>query len=112
MHLRLSPDRGAIRASRDDLCYVTVEAVDVAGNLVPNANMRVQFAVNGPARVAGVCNGDPLDTDSFQASNRRLYGGRALVILQPLPSATPNGVVRLEAIAPGLESAATAIALQ
>jgi beta-galactosidase len=112
VRLRLSPDRGTIHSSRDDLSYVTVEAVDAAGNLVPHANMRVQFAIKGEARVAGVGNADPLDTDSFQASSRRLFGGRALVILQPLSAAKPTETVQLEATAHGLASARAVITLQ
>jgi beta-galactosidase len=103
--LRLLPDRQLIHPSRNDLSYVTVEAIDAAGRLVPTASTRVQFSVEGLGEIAAVGNGDPTDTDSFQSPNRRLFHGRALVILRPTAAAKPNDTISLKASAPGLESA-------
>ena len=36
--IRLTADRQVIKSSRNDLAYITVEAIDDKGNLVPNAN--------------------------------------------------------------------------
>jgi len=45
--LRLTADRATIRADRNDLSYVTVEAIDEAGVRVPNAEIPVRFFVAG-----------------------------------------------------------------
>ena len=57
--LALHADRTSIRADGRDLAVVTVEHRDRAGRLVPTANHRVDFSVEGPGRILGVGNGDP-----------------------------------------------------
>lgn len=105
VRLRLTADRARIRNSRNDLAYVTVEAVDAAGTRVPDAAVTVRFEVGG-GELAAVGNGDPLDTASFQAHTRRLYDGRALAILRPHRL---NGAITLRATAPGLPSATVSV---
>jgi beta-galactosidase len=39
----LRPDRTRLKATRDDLSYVVVQVVDVAGRLVPDAVTPVNF---------------------------------------------------------------------
>ena len=57
--IRLTADRSEIKASRNDLSYVTVEITDEAGNLVPDADLPVQFKVDGAGELAAVENGNP-----------------------------------------------------
>ncbi|HLP75368.1 MAG TPA: glycoside hydrolase family 2 TIM barrel-domain containing protein, partial [Candidatus Paceibacterota bacterium] len=45
--LKLTADRSAIRADRNDLAYVTVEIVDEQGAVVPNAEIPVRFTLTG-----------------------------------------------------------------
>ena len=107
--LRLTPDRSRIRASRDDLSYVTVEAVDAAGAPVPDAEFPVDFAVSGAGELAAVGSGDPQDVSSFRAPRRKLFHGRALAILRPEGS---PGVVTLQASAEGLAPAAVTVSVE
>ncbi|HEX7584422.1 MAG TPA: glycoside hydrolase family 2 TIM barrel-domain containing protein, partial [Prolixibacteraceae bacterium] len=50
--IRLTADRSELKASRNDLSYVTVEVIDEAGNLVPNANLPIQFKIEGAGELA------------------------------------------------------------
>lgn len=81
--VKLTADRSELKASRNDLSYVTVEVVDENGNLVPNANLLIQFKVEGAGELAAVENGNPADMKSFRAPRLTTFNGRGLVILRP-----------------------------
>jgi beta-galactosidase len=97
--LRLGPDRSVLRADGQDLSFVTVEAVDAAGRLQPNAAAEVQFTISGPGAIVAVGNGDGMSKESYQGDHRSLFNGRAIVIVRT--SRTP-GSIRLGASAPGM----------
>ncbi len=98
--IRLTADRSDIKASRNDLSYITVEITDEAGKLVPNANLPVQFKVEGEGELAAVENGNPKDMKSFRSPQVTSFNGRCLVILRP--SGT-SGEIKLKAESEGLE---------
>jgi len=98
--IRLTADRSEIKASRNDLSYVTVEVTDVNGELVPDVNLPIQFKVDGAGELAAVENGNPSDMKSFRAAQVSSFNGRCLVILRP--SGTP-GEIKLKAESAGLE---------
>jgi beta-galactosidase len=100
--IRLAADRSTIRASRNDLSYVTVEVVDQDGNRVPNAAVPIHFTVTGAGELAATGNGAPNEPASFQAPFRTTYQGRCLAILRPNGGA---GKIKLEAEADGLKPA-------
>lgn len=104
--LRLSSDRTTLRADGQDLAFVTVEALDAAGRWQPQADQQIEFALDGPARIAAVGNGDGRDPAPYQGTRRKLYQGRALVVLR---SARQPGEIRLRATAPGLGEAVITI---
>ena len=79
--IRLIPDRSKIHADGMDLSYVLVEAVDKDGNLCPLANNKIELAITGPGRIAGVGNGNPQLFDSFQANYVNLFYGKAMLIV-------------------------------
>jgi beta-galactosidase len=95
----LEPDRASLRADGRDLSFVTVSVVDSAGVVVPAADASVRFGVEGPARIAGVDNGDAASHAPFQADSVRLSSGKALVILR---AGRDAGVVTLTATSEGL----------
>jgi beta-galactosidase len=72
------------RRSLNDLAFVTVQIVDLEGKLVTDANIPVQFRIEGARmRLAGVGNGNPTDMKSFQSPAVHSFRGKCLVILQP-----------------------------
>jgi len=100
--IRLIPDKKIIHANRNDLSYVIVEIVDDKNNVVPYANIPVQFSVNGAGEIAAVGNANPSDMASFKQPKRNTFKGRCLVILRPDGKV---GDIILEAKAEGLEPA-------
>ncbi|GAB3163581.1 glycoside hydrolase family 2 TIM barrel-domain containing protein [Telluribacter humicola] len=104
--LRLTADRRTIRASRNDLSYVTVEVVDAQGQVVPGAEVSVQFALSGAGELAAVGNANPTDVSSFQKPQKNTFRGRALAIIRPTEK---PGTITLKATAPGLAPATITI---
>ncbi len=95
--LRLTPDRPVIRADGMDLCYVVVELVDAQGRVCPWAMDELAFEVEGPARLVGVGNGNPMGHDVFTDHTHPLFYGKAVVVLRSKPGET--GVVKLNVLA-------------
>jgi beta-galactosidase len=100
--IRLTADRSDLKASRNDLSYVTVEVIDANGNLVPDATLPLQFRIEGSGELAAVENGNPTDMKSFRQPFVNSYRGKSLVILRP--NGTP-GEIKLRADSNGLEGA-------
>jgi beta-galactosidase len=104
--LRLTADRTALQADGQDLSFITVEAVDAEGRFQPDANQEVQIAINGPGEIAAVGNGDGQDTATYHGDRRRLFQGRALVVVR---TSRQGGPIHLTATAPGLSDGTTDI---
>ncbi len=96
--VKLTADRSDLKASRNDLSYVTVEVIDENDNLVPNANLPIQFKVEGAGELAAVENGNPADMKSFRAPQVTSFRGRGLVILRPTGT---SGEIKLKAESSG-----------
>lgn len=97
--LRVTADRKEIQANGEDLSFVTVEAVDNDGRSDMLAANEVHFEISGPGSIAAVGNGDAQDPDSYQSDHRKLYQGRALVVIRASRKA---GAIKLTARTPGL----------
>ncbi|MBE9667252.1 beta-galactosidase GalB [Mucilaginibacter boryungensis] len=100
--IELVADRKTINADGKDLSFITVKILDKDGNLVPNADNKVDFKVNGSAFIASVDNGDPVSHDPFKANYRKAFHGLALAILQSNEKA---GNITFTATADGLAPA-------
>jgi beta-galactosidase len=98
--LRLRPDRTELAATGDDLCYVLVESLDKEGVECPLADHLVRFSIDGPAEIAGVGNGNPMSFEPFQARERKLFQGKAMLILRTLEG--EPGTIRIVAASDGL----------
>ncbi|MGE5446827.1 MAG: glycoside hydrolase family 2 TIM barrel-domain containing protein [Bacteroidales bacterium] len=107
--VRLTADRSSISASRNDLSYVTVEIVDAEGQLVPDAQLPVQFKVEGAGTLAAVENGNPTDMKSFTTPQVNSFKGRCLAILRPNGKA---GEIKLKAESAGLSAGEVAVQLK
>lgn len=82
--VRLSADRDTIKASRNDLSYISTEITDANGNVVPYADgTEVSYEISGNGEIAGVGSGNPIDMASFQQPARRTYQGKCLAIVRP-----------------------------
>lgn len=99
--VRLSADRNEIDADGKDLSYISVNIVDAEGNIIPDADNRIQFRIEGNGEIIGVDNGSSPDHDSYQADNRKAFNGKVLVIIR---SKKEGGSFTLTASAEGLAS--------
>ena len=100
--LRLTADRSWLRADGQDLSFITVEALDARGQPNLNANHPVTFAIKGPGAIAAVGNADMTSEEMYRGNQRKLYQGKALVVVRTSRAA---GSFPLTARAPGLNAA-------
>jgi beta-galactosidase len=105
--IRLAADRTQLRADGQDLSFVTVEAIDAKGQSHPNAEHEVSFSLKGPGTIAAVGNGDMFSEERYQGNQRKLFHGKALVVVR---SSRKGGALTLTASAPGLKGDAIQIA--
>jgi len=87
------------------IAQIEYRVVDRDGIRVADANTEITFAIDGPARVLGIGNGDLNDVTPGHALSHRAYQGRGLAILE----ITGTGVVTIRAAAPGLQGATLAL---
>jgi len=99
--VRLTPEKPALSVSGDELYYVLVEVLDADGVPCPLADNMIGFQVKGPARIAGIGNGNPLGFDSFTDDRHPLFHGKAMLILRAI--AGKSGPIRITATGDGLE---------
>jgi beta-galactosidase len=98
----LHADRSQIHANGKDLSFVTITIVDNHGIVVPYADNRVKFRIEGPATIAGVANGCQTSLEPFKANYRKAFNGKCLVVLQ---STKKPGKIVLTAVSAGLQKA-------
>jgi beta-galactosidase len=101
--IKLTPDRSELNATGDDLSYLLVEAYDREGNICPLADNLVNFKLKGPAEITGVGNGNPRSHEPFVADYRKLFNGKAMLIVR-----TQNGQpgkIEIVASSEGLKAA-------
>jgi beta-galactosidase len=104
--LRLTADRSMVQAGGQDLSFVTVEAVDANGRPDLRADQEIQFAISGPGVIAAVGNGDAQDPESYHGNRRKLYQGRAQVVIRTSKQA---GAIKLTAQGSGLSDGSVTI---
>ncbi len=80
--LRLTADRTTLQADGQDLSFISVEAVDAEGRFQPDADQEVHFAIGGPGVIAAVGNGDGQDAATYHGDRRKLFQGRALIVVR------------------------------
>ncbi len=107
--LRLQADRATLRASGEDLSYITVELLDAQGVRNPKADNLVRFEIEGPGSIVGVGNANPVSLESCRQPQRRAWHGRCLVIVK---AATQPGVITVNAKADGLAPGQMVLAVE
>lgn len=97
--IRLVADRNSIRADRNDLSFVTIEAVDENGQVVPDAAIKVKLTITGNGEFAAMGNACPDDMESVNKPVIKTFHGKAQVIIRPFAS---PGTISLKAESEGL----------
>lgn len=106
-YLKLTPDKSRINATGEDLCYILIEAFDKNNNPCPKADNLIRFTVNGPATIAGVGNGNPQSLEPFVADYRKLFSGKATLIIRSQKD--DPGKIEIIAKSEGLKTAKISI---
>jgi len=96
----LTADREILTANRNDLSFVTIEAVDDKGNPVPDASIQVKLTVSGGGEMVASGNANPVDMQSVNVPVIRTYNGMAQAILRPYAE---KGTLTLTAESDGLK---------
>jgi beta-galactosidase len=86
----------------NDVRYVTATLVDEVGTRIPDSSTVIHFSIRGPASIIAVDNGNMMDHDPFEATQRKLYNGNALALLRATGT---SGRVTVTASADGIPSA-------
>lgn len=97
--IQLVADKTNLKASGNDLSFITVKIVDRQGNLVPYADNLIEFKITGNGKIVGTDNGYQADTISLQSNKRNCWKGLALAIIQ---SSEKKGNITLIATSAGL----------
>lgn len=80
--LEVSCNKENINADRSDVCVINIKALDEDGNFVQTANDELLFKVEGPGKIIGVGNGNPMSHEHNKLPKRKLYHGLCQVIIQ------------------------------
>ncbi|MBR0229276.1 MAG: DUF4982 domain-containing protein [Clostridia bacterium] len=91
--------------SQGDVAFLTVSALDAAGNPVENAVNRVYVSIDGPGVLLGVDNGDSTDRDGYKTFSRRLFSGKLLIMI----GTRVEGEIKVTVTSPGLKPAETTL---
>jgi beta-galactosidase len=75
--IQLTPDRETISADGEDVAVFTVAALDSQGRVVPLAQNKIDFTIEGAGNIIGVGNGDPTchEPDTFVPTRHTIAVG-------------------------------------
>jgi beta-galactosidase len=104
--ISLTTDRPSLQADGEDICVISVTALDTLGREVPVADNTIRFELKGGGAILGVGNGDPSSHEPDKSLTgeyrRKLFNGRCQVIVQSRRGA---GALTIRASSEGLEPA-------
>ncbi|WP_346855952.1 glycoside hydrolase family 2 TIM barrel-domain containing protein [uncultured Draconibacterium sp.] len=80
--VKITAECETFEAAENDLAYFNVEIVDEEGLLVPDAELPVEFEIQGDCYVQAVGNGNPKDMKSFQQTKVNTFRGKCLLIVR------------------------------
>jgi beta-galactosidase len=98
--IRLKADKEKLIADGEDLIFLEINMGDEKGNIVENANNRVQVSVTGAGRLLGLDNGDSTDYDQYKGLSRRLFSGKLMAIIG---STLEAGKIKVQVASKGME---------
>jgi beta-galactosidase len=78
----LKPNKTQLLADGRDLIFVEINTIDKNGEFVSNARNRIDIEVTGAGRLVGLDNGDSTDYDSYKGTNRKLFSGKLVAIIE------------------------------
>ncbi|MCG6187199.1 glycoside hydrolase family 2 TIM barrel-domain containing protein [Maribellus maritimus] len=80
--VKITPEQNTININKNDLAYFNIEVVDKNGIVVPNAEIPVDFEIQGNGKLQAVANGNPKDMKSFRQPHVKSFRGKCQLILR------------------------------
>lgn len=107
--LNLVAETETVKTCGNDLVYFNIEVVDSDGNLVPNAELPVDFTIEGNGNLQAVANGNPKDMKSFQQPRVNTFRGKCQLIVRP---GDDGEEITVTATSKGLENGFSTVGIQ
>ncbi len=98
--LNVVAERDSVMTSYSDLAYFNVQVLDENGLPVPDAEVPVEFNIEGAGTLQAVENGNPTDMKSMQQPQVNTFRGQCQLIVRP---GTKPGVITVTATSAGLQ---------
>ncbi|MNJ95372.1 Beta-galactosidase [compost metagenome] len=99
--IQLSAENVTFSSANKELSFVHAYIVDEFGTIVPDADDKIEFEVEGDgAKIVATDNGNTTDLTSFQSALRNAFHGKALAIV----TSKNKGKIRVRAKSEGLIS--------
>ena len=80
--LSLTTDRKTIKSGGQDLAFITVEVLDKAGNVCPEAAIPCNVTVTGGATLMSAASADLKDTEPYTTPRVTTWKGRAIIVVR------------------------------
>ena len=80
--IAFSCDKNMVKAASNEVIRIVIDVVDQAGVTCPYASELLTFEWNGPVRLLGVDNGDPVDMFPYKRPLCRTFRGKCVLLLQ------------------------------
>ena len=100
-HLEIVADKKSLAADGRDLAYLTVQVVDIEGNLCPDDERMIHFSTTGAGQYRAAANGDPTCLDLFHLPQMHAFSGQLTAIVQ---AGEKEETIIFEAKAEGLKT--------
>jgi beta-galactosidase len=97
-----SIDKKSIKADRQAIAHIYLNLCDVAGNTVYTAENEVTCEITGPARILGMEDSNPSNTEDYKDNKQHAYHGKLLIYLQ---ATDKPGTAKIKLSSPGLKDA-------
>ena len=80
--LKLTADRRSITADGQDLAFITIEVIDKAGRVCPEAAIPCQVSVSGSGSLLAAASADLMDTEPYTSPRVTTWKGRAIIVVR------------------------------
>jgi hypothetical protein len=90
----------SLMADNIDITHVFAEIIDLEGNIVYSATNEISCEIEGPARLLGMEDSNPSNTEDYKDDKQHAFHGRLLIYLQALDK---TGAVKIRLTSPGLK---------
>ncbi len=105
--IEVKTDRTGI--NRNDIAYLTACIRDIGGTVVPTADNLVRFTIEGPGKIIGVDNGNPISHEPFIDEQIHAFNGYCLAVVQ---CTGDSGAINIKATSAGLKTAEVRVSAQ